>query len=293
MQLIDVYFEHAIITLHPLIKYFQLECQIKFSPKMFNYGCNGRWCTDFPLTNNFFLHAFFVWNFVTDLLPNWLAVFLFYFFAFFTRYPNTFFFRVWDAFLFVLHLAIFLWFGFAFLLYNADCFGILSTNRLVNHLTRFLGDSFALQFLDITALFSRNVFTFFLVNFHTFLSRHAFAFVPFDLNTFLLSFFFIFPIIRVLRLFRFVVYFFGKLVKFFDDFLHRSLYFKIIILVIFKILLEKFSKTNVFIRLFCCADIIPDLCTCFIPLFSADIIPDLCACFIPLLGADIFVNLPM
>merc|ERR1712141_96024 len=219
MQLIDVYFEHAIITLHPLIKYFQLEGQIKFSPKMFNYGCNGRWCTDFPLTNNFFLHAFFVWNFVTDLLPNWLAVFLFYFFAFFARYSYTFFFRVWDAFLFVLHF------------------------------TRFLGNSFALQFLHITALFSRNVFTFFLVNFHTFLSRHAFAVIPLnldalfswhtfafiplnfnalfswhhfalvslDLNTFLLGFFFIFPFILVFELYRFVVYFFGMLVKFVND----------------------------------------------------------------------------
>merc|ERR1712193_395322 len=101
---------------------------------MFNYGSYRRWCTDFPLTNNFFLHAFF--------------------------------FRVWDAFLFVLHFAIFLWFGFTFLLFNADCFGFLSTNSLVNHFTRFLSDSFALQFLDITALFSRNVFTFLLVNFH-------------------------------------------------------------------------------------------------------------------------------
>merc|ERR1719510_80593 len=251
-------------------KYFQLQCQIKFSPRMFNYGSYRRWCTDFPLTNNFFLHAFFVRDFVTDLLPNWLAVFLFYFFAFFARYLNTFFFWVWDAFLFVLHFAIFLWLGFTFLLFNADCFGFLCTNSLVNHFTRFLGDSFALQFLDITALFSRNVFTFFLVNFHTFLYRHAFtviplnldalfswhtfafiplnfnalfsghvfAFVSLDLNTFLLSFFFIFPFILVLRLFRFIVYFFGKLVKFFNNFLHRSLYLKIIILVIFKILLE-------------------------------------------------------
>merc|ERR1719400_1120692 len=190
------------------LNYFRLQCQIKFSPRMFNYGSYRRWCTDFPLTNNFFLHAFFVWDFVTDLLPNRLAVFLFYFFAFFARYLNTFFFRVWDAFLFVLHFAIFLWFGFAFLLFNADCFGFLSTNSLVNHFTRFLRDSFALQFLDITALFSRNVFTFFLVNFHTFLSRHAFAvislnfdalfpwhvfaFISLDLDTFLLSFFIIF-----------------------------------------------------------------------------------------------------
>merc|ERR1712141_862677 len=249
MQLIDVYFEHAIITLHPLIKYFQLEGQIKFSPKMFNYGCNGRWCTDFPLTNNFFLHAFFVWNFVTDLLPNWLAVFLFYFFAFFARYSYTFFFRVWDAFLFVLHFTIFLWFSFTFLLFNADCFGFLTTNSLVCHFTRFLGNSFALQFLHITALFSRNVFTFFLVNFHTFLSRHAFAVIPLnldalfswhtfafiplnfnalfswylfalvslDLNAFLLRFFYIFPFILLLKLFRFVVYFFGKRVKFVND----------------------------------------------------------------------------
>merc|ERR1719510_704327 len=216
-------------------KYFQLQCQIKFSPRMFNYGSYRWWCTDFPLTNNFFLHAFFVRDFVTDLLPNWLAVFLFYFFAFFARYLNTFFFGVWDAFLFVLHFAIFLWFGFTFLLFNADCFGFLSTNSLVNHFTRFLGESFALQFFCITALFPRNVFTFFFVNFHAFLSRHAFAVIPLnlhalfswhhfafvslDLDTFLLSFFFIFPFILVLRLFRFVVYFFGKLVKLFNNFL--------------------------------------------------------------------------
>merc|ERR1719400_30940 len=252
------------------LNYFRLQCQIKFSPRLFNYGSYRRWCADFPLTNNFFLHAFFVWDFVTDLLPNRLAVLLFYFFAFFARYPNTFFFRVWDAFLFVLHFTIFLWFGFTFLLFNADCFGFLSTNSLVNHFTRFLGDSFALQFLDITALFSRNVFTFFLVNFHTFLSGHAFAVIPLnldalfswhifaiiplnfnalfswhvfafvslDLNTFLLSFFFIFPFILVLRLFRFVVYFFGKLVKFFNNFLDGSFYLKIIIGFIFQILLE-------------------------------------------------------
>merc|ERR1719400_884135 len=164
------------------LNYFRLQCQIKFSPRLFNYGSYRRWCADFPLTNNFFLRAFFVWDFVTDLLPNRLAVFLFYFFAFFARYPNTFFFRVWDAFLFVLHFTIFLWFGFTFLLFNADCFGFLSTNSLVNHFTRFLGDSFALQFLDITALFSRNVFTFFLVNLHTFLSRHAFAVIPLNLD---------------------------------------------------------------------------------------------------------------
>merc|ERR1719273_141558 len=252
------------------VKYFQLQCQIKFSLRMFNYGSYRRWRADFSLTNNFFLHAFFVWDFVTDLLPNRLAVFLFYFFAFFARYLNTFFFRVWDAFLFVLHFTIFLWFSFTLLLFNADCFGFLTTNSRVCHFTRFLGNSFALQFLDITALFSRNIFTFFLVNLHTFLSRHAFAVIPLnldalfswhifafiplnfnalfsrhifafvslDLNTFLLSFFFIFPFILVLRLFRFVVYFFGKLVKFFNNFLYRSLYLKIIILVIFKILLE-------------------------------------------------------
>merc|ERR1719273_2910551 len=142
------------------VKYFQLQCQIKFSLRMFNYGSYRRWCTDFSLTNNFFLHAFFVRDFVTDLLPNWLAVFLFYFFAFFARYLNTFFFRVWDAFLFVPHFTLFLWFSFTFLLFNADCFRFLSTNSLVNHFTRFLGDSFALQFLQITTLFSRNVFTF-------------------------------------------------------------------------------------------------------------------------------------
>merc|ERR1719242_1462982 len=130
------------------LKYFQLEGQIKFSQRMFNYGSHGRRCTDFPLTNNFFLHAFFVRNFLTNLLPNWLAV---------------------------LHFAIFLWFSFTFLLFNADCFGFLTTNSLVNHFTRFLGNSFTLQFLHITTLFPRNVFTFFLVNFHTFLSRHAFA----------------------------------------------------------------------------------------------------------------------
>merc|ERR1719400_2118175 len=164
------------------LNYFRLQCQIKFSPRLFNYGSYRRWCTDFPLTNNFFLRAFFVWDFVTDLLPKWLAVFLFYFFAFFARYLNTFFFRVWDAFLFVLNFAIFLWCSFTFLLFNADCFRFLSTNSLVNHFTRLLGDSFALQFLCITALFPRNVFTFFLVNFHTFLSRHAFAVIPLNLN---------------------------------------------------------------------------------------------------------------
>merc|ERR1719242_2707694 len=231
------------------LKYFQLEGQIKFSQRMFNYGSHGRRCTDFSLTNNFFLHAFFVRDFLTNLLPNWLAVFLFYFFTFFARYLFTFFFRVWDAFLFVLHFAIFLWLSFTFLLFNADCFGFLTTNSLVNHFTRFLGNSFALQFLHITTLFSRNVFTFFPVNFHTLLSRHAFAVIPLnldvllswhtfafiplnfnalfswhhfalvslDFNTFLLSFFFIFPFILVLEPFRFVVYFFGKVVKFVNN----------------------------------------------------------------------------